>query len=174
MYYSKYWSRIVFYTMVVHGPMECHGLHSSHTSFYWKTLLIVVVYITKHVFVWTVFLLLLFINYKIDTTCKVRHMYVVFWSLTFVVPHALAEAGDITLIRLSVTKTLTCLISFEVIMIKHWFFKCMILNCDKPFQLAPCCDLCFDLLPSKFVAARGTTILRIFYRVLKDSGVHIL
>ena len=73
-------------------------------------------------------------------------------------PPPCTKAGDVkthSSICLSVTKTLTRLISSEVI--EHWYFACMIdvlYPCDKSFQLAPCRDL--DLSStSRSIVTRG-------------------
>ena len=65
-------------------------------------------------------------------------------------------------LRLSVTKTLTWLISSEVLKIEHWYLACMILV-TSPFKWyhAVTLTLTFDLLQGQIVAGRGTTILRI-------------
>ena len=47
-------------------------------------------------------------------------------------------------VRLSVTKTLTWLISFEVLMIEHWYLTCMIIV-TSPFYWYHAVTLTFDL-----------------------------
>ena len=91
----------------------------------------------------------------------------------FIVPHALAKAGDIKThssfsqsVCPSVTKTLTWLISSEVFMIEHWYVACMVLVTSLFYwNHAVTLTLTFDLFNVKFVAVRGTTILRIFLLV---------
>ena len=79
----------------------------------------------------------------------------------FIVP-TLRDSGSRTLklIRLSVTKTLTWLTSFEILKITHWYLALMILV-TSPFNWHHA--LTFDLPPrSKLLPGAGTTILRIY------------
>ena len=64
-------------------------------------------------------------------------------------------------VRLSVTKTLTWLISFEVLMIEHWYLTCMIIV-TSPFYWYHAVTLTFDLSQGQIWCRAGTTILRIF------------
>ena len=78
-----------------------------------------------------------------------------FWSFSHIVPRALAKAGDIKThssvcpslclsLCLSVTKTLTWLISSEVLMIEHWNLACMIFV-TSPFKWHHAMALTFTL-----------------------------
>ena len=75
------------------------------------------------------------------------------------------KAGDIKThssihlsVCLSVTKTLTWLISYEVSVIEHWYLACKILV-TSPFNWHHAVTLTYFKV--KVVAGRGTTILRI-------------
>ena len=57
-------------------------------------------------------------------------------------------------VRLSVTKTLTWLISSEVLMIEHWYLACMILV-TSPFYRYHAMTLTFDLLQGQICCRAG-------------------
>ena len=57
-------------------------------------------------------------------------------------------------VRLSVTKTLTWLISSEVLMIEHWYLACMILV-TSPFYWCNAVTLNFDLLQGQICCRTG-------------------
>ena len=73
-------------------------------------------------------------------------------------PPPFAKAGELNLIRpsvpLSVTKTLTWLISSEVLMIEHWYLACMILVTG-PFNWHHIVTLTFDLLQGQICCRAG-------------------
>ena len=91
----------------------------------------------------------------------VMYIYILF------VPRALAKAGDIKTpssvcpslcpsVRLSVTKTLTWLISSEVLKIEHWYLACMVLVTN-PFNWhhAVTLTLTFDLFQGQICCRAG-------------------
>ena len=63
-------------------------------------------------------------------------------------------------VRLSVTKTLTWLISSEVLMIKHWYLSCIIFMIS-PFYWYHAVTLTLTYFKDKLVAEWRTKILRI-------------
>ena len=81
---------------------------------------------------------------------------------TLFVPHlALAKAGNIEIyssicqsLYLSVTKTLTWLISSEVLMIERWYLACMIIE-TSPFNWHHSVTLTFDLFQGKICCLAG-------------------
>ena len=111
------------------------------------------------------------------------HDFDLYAKNSFFVPRALAKVGDIKthssicpsicpFVHPSVTKTLTWLISSEVLKKEHWYLACMVLKLvTSTFNLHHAVTLNFFKV--KFVAARGTTILRICfsYFVVKEGIV---
>ena len=73
---------------------------------------------------------------------------------------------------LSVTKTLTWLISSELLKIEHWYLACMILV-TSPFKWRHAVTLTFDLLQGQSCCRAGTTILRICLLLANFASVYI-